>query len=785
MALGNLGELIPSFFVGPNGERLTPDQIRQRQLIAASLRQQATDTSPNAGGFASILSKGIMGLSAGLQEGRADRAAAGAAEDTRTNLSKYLIPALTGDVPVDAAAGGSVSIPAPAAQTEISASSPAPSTSFDASAVAPEIKTGIVETANALGIAPADLATAISYETGGTFDPTKTGPTTQWGQHRGLIQFGEPQAKQYGVDWNNPVGSQLGANGAVANYLKSTGVKPGSSLLDIYSAINAGSVGRYNASDANNGGAPGTVADKVNTQMAGHRANALALLGDASQMAPVGAVERAPLQPVAEAAPLRDYSQMPQVAPSGDVNAPVNAPAGAATAAVANALTGAVKGGRLGAPQPLSDSSFNARFGGQPDISPQSIAQAAQPQPIQQPQASPQVQNAAFMPEIAGQSGVSVPQDIPAPAASPQLAASSPQPVAPVAPQQVAQNAPAQRQPLNIPQAQLPVVHPLSPAVIKTLSNPYASPEEQRIAGMLLQRYQGEKDAYQKAQIADQANRQEIQQRVGIADQLNIPRQYVMDADVWKQAVTKAVGNRPTAVVNGVLVNTETGEPIYGTPEKTTDVQNYEYGEGHPGFIDQQERLKRASASSVTVGGGSGTQIFDTMNKSADLAQGAATGLNAIREARKAVSGGIISGAGADERLGLQKIGAFLGVTDPTEITNTETFRAAIAPQISAVLHATAGTANLSDADREFATKAAGGSIKLNESSIKRILDIMEKAGTNSIKLHNSKVDKVYPEGKGFDRERALFRIDEPAPEEQTPPPPQQTSTGVTWSVNP
>lgn len=137
----------------------------------------------------------------------------------------------------------------------------------------------IVETAQALGIDPVDLATAISYETAGTFDPTKAGPTTQWGQHRGLIQFGEPQAAQYGVDWNDPLNSQLGAEGAIAKYLRDTGVQPGMGLMEIYSAINAGGVGRYNASDAHNGGAPGTVRDKVAGQMDGHRAKAAALLG--------------------------------------------------------------------------------------------------------------------------------------------------------------------------------------------------------------------------------------------------------------------------------------------------------------------------------------------------------------------------------------------------------------------------------------------------------------------------------------------------------------------------
>jgi hypothetical protein len=153
----------------------------------------------------------------------------------------------------------------------------------------PAIKDGIMKTANALGINPADLATAISYETAGTFDPTKSGPTTQWGQHRGLIQFGEPQAQKYGVNWEDPIGSQLGENGAVANYLRDTGVKPGMGLMDIYSAINAGGVGRYDRSDANNGGAPGTVADKVNSQMAGHIARARALFGDAAAPASAAA----------------------------------------------------------------------------------------------------------------------------------------------------------------------------------------------------------------------------------------------------------------------------------------------------------------------------------------------------------------------------------------------------------------------------------------------------------------------------------------------------------------
>lgn len=149
-----------------------------------------------------------------------------------------------------------------------------------------------------LGISPRDLATAISYETGGTFDPWKKGPTTQHGQHRGLIQWGEPQRKQYGVTKDSTVAEQMKA---VTQYLRDRGVKPGHGLLEIYSAINAGSADKayHNRSDAGNGGAPGTVADKVRSQMEGHKRKADALLAtekgskspgrtDAPEAAPLG-----------------------------------------------------------------------------------------------------------------------------------------------------------------------------------------------------------------------------------------------------------------------------------------------------------------------------------------------------------------------------------------------------------------------------------------------------------------------------------------------------------------
>ena len=156
--------------------------------------------------------------------------------------------------------------------------------------MATDIRSGIIETARALGMDPVELATIISYESG--FNPEVWGG--KGGQHYGLIQFGPTERQQYGVAVGDPA-SQLGANGAIARYFWDRGWKPGMSFMDAYSIVNAGSPGRFNASDTAAGGQPGTVRDKVENQMSGHRQKAAALVGQAgpNTRAPYGPLEAA------------------------------------------------------------------------------------------------------------------------------------------------------------------------------------------------------------------------------------------------------------------------------------------------------------------------------------------------------------------------------------------------------------------------------------------------------------------------------------------------------------
>lgn len=62
------------------------------------------------------------------------------------------------------------------------------------------IQKGIINLANKFGMNPIDVATFIRYETAGSMDPYKKGPKTQWGTHRGLIQMGDVQQAEYGIN---------------------------------------------------------------------------------------------------------------------------------------------------------------------------------------------------------------------------------------------------------------------------------------------------------------------------------------------------------------------------------------------------------------------------------------------------------------------------------------------------------------------------------------------------------------------------------------------------------
>lgn len=237
-------------------------------------------------------------------------------------------------------------------------------------------------------------------------------------------------------------------------------------------------------------------------------------------------------------------------------------------------------------------------------------------------------------------------------------------------------------------------------------------------------------------------------------------------------------------VVNGKLINPVTGQIIYdgpAEPAKAPEVDSYKTRDPETGEVIEITRewtpegwrevgrapYKPGGNVTVDMGGGGDNKVFDRMGQMYDGVNTMRQGLRSLREAKKAILDGAITGPMANQRLFLQQVGAALGIADPSAIVNTQTFRSAIAPQVAAMIKATVGSTQISNTDRDFAMMAAGGDIELNEGTILRLIDIMERANAVAIDDYQARLDKVYPPDStdpNVARSRAIYEIpDEPA----------------------
>jgi hypothetical protein len=200
-----------------------------------------------------------------------------------------------------------------------------------------------------------------------------------------------------------------------------------------------------------------------------------------------------------------------------------------------------------------------------------------------------------------------------------------------------------------------------------------------------------------------------------------------------------------------------------GNMDKTGDIKEYQLavqqGEQRP-FTEWLKDVKRSGATNINTGPGPTKNVYETVEKRADEARAAAQSLPAFAEAKRLVeSGNITLGAGADTRVAMQKLGALFGL-DTTSASNAETFRAAMAPTVLGLVKGLGAGSGISNADRDFAERAAGGNINLEPATIKRLIDIGVRASQAKIDAHNKMVDQVYPEADTNNGQvRSLFRV--------------------------
>lgn len=156
--------------------------------------------------------------------------------------------------------------------------------------------------------------------------------------------------------------------------------------------------------------------------------------------------------------------------------------------------------------------------------------------------------------------------------------------------------------------------------------------------------------------------------------------------------------------------------------------------------------------------------ILPELKVSKDSATAARDEISAIHRSREQLdaAGGIFSGSASEIRLKVAKAAELLGVPNTDKIANTEAFSAAIGSRVLALVKGLGSGAGISNADRAFAEKMAGGNINLDETSIRRILDIGEKAARSKIDTHNANAGKIIKSNEALKGYSDVYSVETP-----------------------
>lgn len=139
-----------------------------------------------------------------------------------------------------------------------------------------------------------------------------------------------------------------------------------------------------------------------------------------------------------------------------------------------------------------------------------------------------------------------------------------------------------------------------------------------------------------------------------------------------------------------------------------------------------------------------GKKSAEATIKSKEDAEEAVRVIDVINEGRRLIDAGIYSGTLANVKTNFNK---FLQEFKPTlggqTAANTETFAANAGKLVGRIIKDFGSGTGLSDADREYAEKIAGGRITLTQDAIIRLLDIADKAQRDIVRIHNEKAAKI------------------------------------------
>ena len=192
--------------------------------------------------------------------------------------------------------------------------------------------------------------------------------------------------------------------------------------------------------------------------------------------------------------------------------------------------------------------------------------------------------------------------------------------------------------------------------------------------------------------------------------------------------------------------------------DPTASMRNYDalIGQGVSPEKSREMAFGGKGGTNITVGGEgslSDTIIRQTLNQDQqfflDNVQPALNSIPNLQFMEKMLNvvgeeGEVITGRLGPQELFLKGVAKDLGFGEFKDVAATEAYLATAGRQVGQVIRLFGSGTGLSDADREYAEKIAGGSEKMTREALKKLVDMAKRGIEGQVNLYNSQINRTY-----------------------------------------
>jgi len=227
------------------------------------------------------------------------------------------------------------------------------------------------------------------------------------------------------------------------------------------------------------------------------------------------------------------------------------------------------------------------------------------------------------------------------------------------------------------------------------------------------------------------------------------------------QPIYQGQQDRKTAVVNGQVVDTSTGEVIFGQPtgDRTSEIKNYEYykstvpaGQKVKTFDQWSESANKGTTVNVMpsdkkFGEGLGTATAAAVENTLNKARSAQNTLSTIETIKPLIKGEVFAGPLSESEATISRLGAKFGITSGStqeKLNATAQAMQGLAQLELQAADAMKGQGTITDFERALIGRAAGGDLaKLTQKEVLGLLGALEKVSKRTISRHTSVLNNL------------------------------------------